>query len=519
MEQETDALIVKPRTRKPQQYNLIAVDTLHNQVLTEDGQALTVTELVTELPTWKPTLIVTLASSAEFAAILDEHYRPRFDNWRVHWGTDQHERIGLDGRLHNERQARPVYKLGWVMTRSQSRKTEKRTGYMHLCIDTITCCGDAIWEYVPMRTPAVYAALQFGRELRDWCNQAGWEVRATKGAIAAQAFTDPRFYPNARRKVPAVINRTAREHMPGNHLRLLVEPNGQSYTAWYLDQQSAHHWHAQNIGLPTSNSLWAFGNFITRRAVYKDHVASEFYGLHCLDLEHHGRWHPFDWMPQERTLTAQYVWTSELEHLIAMGWRISGVRASWGSTKRDVGLSRFAAWAQTQRDTFPEYKWLKPLLLATYGAVAGRPRYFERYYNVARKGDVEEIVIGACRVTVKHVKGKIRLEPRFTNVLHRGLIEASMRSETVMMAQELNRQGCKVLQLYADGVIVEDDGEPTFPLFAPWRLYKQNGGLLTHYEPVDDVSIQSDQIQKLPGRPRRGRFVRVKTPSYARQYH
>lgn len=508
MSHVTDDLIVKPRTRTPQYYDVVAVDTVRGQVLTEHGQALTITELAAELPTWKPTLMITLGQSAEFAAMLDQHYRPRYPNWRVHWGTDQHERSNGNGRKMVERHSRPVHKLGWVIDREAERhRRDQRTGFMHLAVDTVTFGGEPLWEYVPMREPYVLPLLEFGLQVRDWCDTVGWEVRATKGAIASQAFNDPRFYPHDRRKVPAATNEAVREYMPGNHLRLLVEPDGTEYTAWYLDQQSAHHWHAQNIGLPNANSLWAFGSFHKRNMIYRQDVAPEFYGLCCVDLEHRGRWAPFDWLPKNTTMT--HVWTSELEHLRGMGWHVTGVRAAWGSTKRDTGLAKFAQWAEEQRNEHPHYRWLKPLLLAVYGAVASRPRPFERYYNVSKQGDAKDITIGAYTVSVRHIKHKYKLEPKFANVLHRGLIEASMRSETVMMAQELHRQGMNVLHLYADGVIVEDENgsePPMFPLFAPWRMHK-TAPLLTHYKPLNDVVVQSDQLNKVPGQPRRKRKV------------
>ena len=179
-----------------------------------------------------------------------------------------------------------------------------------------------------------------------------------------------------------------------------------------------------------------------------------------------------------------------------MGFRVRGVRAAWGSCHRDTGIAKYAKWANEQIDTYGNPAWLKPILLALYGALASKPRYAESVFRLAKRGEPVTIITGHNQLEGVHVKSSHELEPHIANVIHRGMIEAATRSESVGLAQHLTLLGQRILHIYADAVIVEvNEDNPLPELPEPWRLKRT----LTHWEPINEQSYKSDQESKLPG--------------------
>jgi hypothetical protein len=87
-------------------------------------------------------------------------------------------------------------------------------------------------------------------------------------------------------------------------------------------------------------------------------------------------------------------------------------------------------------------------------------------------------------------------EPLITNVIHRGMIEAQTRLESLAMARSLTSYGLNVLAVYADAVIVERGALPLLP--PPWRLQAH----LTNLQFFDATHFTSDEMERLPGIPR-----------------
>jgi hypothetical protein len=179
-----------------------------------------------------------------------------------------------------------------------------------------------------------------------------------------------------------------------------------------------------------------------------------------------------------------------------MGWRVTGVRAAWGSRHKDTGLGKYAQWCEEQLDQYADAPWLKPLLLSAYGVLATRPKIAESVFRLAKAGTVATVPTGHYQLGGYHTKGKLKLEPRIANVIHRGMIEAATRSESVGLAQYLSARGNQILSIYADAVIVTvEDDRPLPPLPEPWRIKRT----LNHLQFLNQQAFISGEMTKLPG--------------------
>jgi hypothetical protein len=349
--------------------------------------------------------------------------------------------------------------------------------------------------------------------LRDFCAENNLEIRPTMGGISSQFLTDPRFYPNARRKVPAQTNDRAREHLPGNHYKLNVYPSpNRDYRALYIDQHRAHHYHAKLTHFPHADHLYAYGYFRNLSRCYRDTVSPRFMGLYCLDLLAPSRGRHYSWLGMAREIKAAFVYTSELTHLLDMGYKVTGVRAAWGSHHQDTGLNKYAAWACEQLDRHADAPWLKPLLLSTYGTLACRPTYAEAVFKQAKRGTKTTMLTGRRSLTGTMVQRPQKLEPGIVNVIQRGMIEAATRSESIALAQYLEHKGQRILAIYADAVIIEQDDDRPLPLlFDPWEVKRT----LNHYQPINTQAFTSDSMTRLPGVSQELRQYRQHAPGYA----
>jgi len=377
------------------------------------------------------------------------------------------------------------------------KNTDKRSGSVyHRLIDPVTMYGKPLTDLIPGNKSKLVLLLEWAVTLRDWCIANDLEVKPTTGGISAQLLTDPRFYDKPRRKVPAATNDRAREHLPGNHYVLTVTPSPEhEYRVTYIDQRRAHHYHAQLVHFPHANHLYAFGNFHNLEGYYREQPSSRFMGLYCLDLQAPSQGDYFSWL-DDRQLTRQFIYTNELTHLLDMGYKVVGIRAAWGSTHRDTGLNKLAAWACTQLDEYDNAQWLKPILLSAYGCLACRADHAEAVFRLAKKGTERTIATGRRRLTGIATKRPQKLEPGIVNVIQRGMIEAATRSESIGLAQHLACHSQNVLQIYADAVIIETDDDRSLPLLPePWEV-KQT---LNHYQPLSKQAFIADGMSRLPG--------------------
>ncbi len=472
--------VVRPRTRTYRRLPVVAI--AGNMATDENGTIVSLENLIKRLPLNEPTLFVK-QSSADFLAELDKRFGD-MASWQ--WRVSTHERdiCKPDGTPVAARVSTLIHFFGW------------KNGNFHKLIEPVSFHGRSLNEINPGEESVLYRLLQWGVYIRDFCDQNNLEIRPTGGAIGSQFLTDPRFYPMARRKVPASTNLSVREQLPGNHYYLNVPPSTREYTAVYLDQHRAHHYHASTIGLPAADSLYAHGRFWDCNEITLSQIPENFYGLYCLDLDPPKRRLPFDWLPQSQ-LERVFVYTNELQHLLDAGYTVKGVRAAWGSRFRDDGLRHYAIWAMSQLDTYGDAAWLKPLLLSTYGTLATRPKQIEFILKQCKQGESVTLRTGHSTLTGLWTQTRRKLEPGIANVLHRGMIEAATRSESIGLAQALDFAGYRILSIYADAVIVQlDDDKPDLPhLPEPWR----SKGTLNHLQFINQQAFLSGEMTKLPG--------------------
>jgi hypothetical protein len=472
--------VVKPHARRRKAFSVVAI--ADQTVLSETGETTSLDELVLELPNMPPTLFAKL-SGADFIAWLDQQYAELMPTgWQWRATSNERDICHPDGTLIASRTTTVIHYFGW------------QNGNFHKIIDPISMYGhrlDTIW---PGDDPQLVKLLRWGIMLRDFCRENDMEVRPTIGGLSAQFLTDRRFYPNARRKVPAATNERAREALPGNHYVLTVAPTPRrEFTARYLDQHRAHHYHARTTTLPNADDLFAYGNFHTLSEVAVEEIPAGFHGLYCLDLEAPSKYRRSHWITK---LERAFVFSNELSHLLDMGYKVNGIYAAWGSFSHDTGLARYAKWANSQLDHYDNAAWLKPILLATYGTLATRPKVGETIFRLAKRGEPVKMRTGHNRLEGLLVKGTKKLEPRIANVIHRGMIEAATRSESVGLAQWLTSRGHRILSIYADAVMVQDDADKPLPtLPEPWR----EKATLNHLQFINQQAFVSGEMTKLPG--------------------
>lgn len=506
---------IKPRNRAGKVLPVVAIG--RTDYLAESGETGSVSSLVENLPDYSPTLFCRLGA-ADFVAELTSVYSLRTPtSWQ--WRASDNERaIYTPGQqVRAVRSNTVIHYFGW----------KTHNGCYHKIIDPVTMYGhrlDTLWpdEVTVVDDPewrSLVKLLKWGVALRDFCAENGIDVRPTLGAMASQFLTDPRFYPHRRRKVPAKINQRTRENLPGNHYMLNVTPDPHNeFTAHYLDQHRAHHYHARNVPLPDSDHCFAYGRFNDVSGHAYDHANPAFMGLYCLDLRAPSVHVPFDWQHTSlldvgEKIEQAFVYSNELPHLLDMGYRVDSVRAAWGSLKRDTGLPKYAAWAEGQLDNFGDPPWLKQFLLATYGTLATKPVTGESIFRLASKGTVVKLRTGRGELNGISAKRPHKLEPRIAHLLQRGMIEAATRSESIGLSQYLDYLGYQVLSIYADAVIVEADDDKPLPVLPdPWRCKRT----LTNLRFVNQQAFISDGMTKLPGVSREAVQYRQRTmPGHA----
>lgn len=482
-----DDLPAQPRTIKPRAraYKRLPVIVVTGDIwIDEDGQTRTIGQLLPDFPK-RPSTLFACVGAADLAAELDVAFsvtHPKSWQWRV--TTQEKGIIRPDGLRAATRMSTVVHYFGF------------KNGYYHKLIDPVTMYGRSLGDIWPGDESPNVKLMQWATTIRDFCDENGLEVRPTIGAISGQFLTDRRFYPNARRKVPSKINASARGHLPGNHYALTVHPSPRrEYNAHYLDQHRAHHYHARTTRLPDANSLYAYGWFVNLDGISFEQPEPGFTGLYCLTLDFPDKRNQIlHWLnPQCKH---HFVFSNELPLLLDMGYKVTGIVAAWGSHQQDKGIARYSIWANQQLDIHQDALWLKPLLLATYGTLATRPTLGETIFRLAKQGEKVSVYAGRRELTGLLVHRSHKLEPGIANVIHRGMIEAATRAESIGLAHWLQSSGHRVLSIYADAVMVEvDDDKPLPQLPDPWRPKET----LNHLQFVNKQAFISGEMTKLPG--------------------
>lgn len=388
----------------------------------------------------------------------------------------------------------------------------KKANRYHYTLDPIVFQQRSVGELWSRELPTLTALIEWARDVRQFVVDNELRISTSGGGLAGQLLKDPRFYPEARRKVPRATNDAVREKLPGNHYSLFAARVGKIYRATYLDQRSSHHTIAESIRLPCANSLFARGHFLrfaddspNTRAWIKGNTRA----FERFRRLHHGLTYCRIMVPKKAPFgppfmqdgigeSCQFIYTNEIDDLYRNGGSIVSVIAAWTSTEIDTGLPKFASWAKEQSNlaSANRRKWLKPTLLSAYGLLAAKPKRLEFGFKRGN-GEDGNYPIGSGIVRVKITRTRREVELPVCNVIQRGMIEAETRARSLRFAAELNSQGHTILAVYADSIFV--DSSIALPLLPPeWRIQEHLTSLRFHAA----TAFTSLEMTKLPGIPK-----------------
>lgn len=374
-------------------------------------------------------------------------------------------------------------------------------------------------ELIPGDESELEKLLAWARDIRTYLVEQRLKVSPTSGGIAGQLLRDPRFYPDARRKVPTATNARARDHLPGNFYRLYGARVGEYYDAYYLDQRNAHHSIAAHLQFPDANSLYAKGRFnnLSTDRPWKTYKSPTFEKI----MREHGLFYVKAYIPRRARYNFPppcmdkpgqhyvFIFSNELPDFYSLGGTVLEVIAAWSSPDADAGLNRYAEWSLSELSALPtdtRRHWLKPTLLATYGILAAKPRRMEFGYKRAVNGaENAAYPVGSGYIDVQ-VKRTVRnVEMPTANVIHRAMIEAETRLRSLRLARVLAHNGFDTLAIYADSVFVRNDGRE-LPLYGNWRIQDR----LDQLRFISSTAFTSKQLSKTPGitRDERADFIR-----------
>lgn len=498
-----------PRTICPRKrgYKHMPIAVVHDYRLTDEtgidiqGDLTGIVDYVRNAP---PTVYVVTAA-AWFLALLDDDFKISVPTTVTESKSGKTEVWGWQyglSRTHVKRDEGETSSTH--VTRFGIRSPNTRNQRMNQCWDMTTFSPSPLNKF--LNGPVTHESLMtFAQDVRTWAEEQNLELKRSLSGYAAQFHRDARFYPERRRKVPTATNERARAYLPGNHVRLFIDPHTpQAYNVTSYDQRSAHHRIVQEVTLPDSNTLHARGYFhkpldatkywtVRGDPIYSR--ATRATGLLCVDLSSRATTEGEFRLPKQdyNGTRRVFIWTNEIEFIESTGSKIEGVIAGWTSTSADTGLARYGEFAQQQlAEATPERKqWLKPLLHATYGLLAANPRPITIGHRLAIGGKPGSMILGAREFPAHthDLKGKLAT----TNVIQRGIIESETQLRSLRLAQNLTDRGCAVTGIFTDGVHVV--GNPVPVDDARWKQSQ-----LTHVVYIDNVSYYSDQKPCLPGR-------------------
>lgn len=356
------------------------------------------------------------------------------------------------------------------------------------------------------------------RALVQIAERRGVRVRYSPGTMGAAMMRASPEWTKDRRPSPRFISEIAREHLPGN-LYALRHGFETSKGGIYLDQKSSHHTVASSIELPHPHYLHARGRI---RSVEKGEWPRWLSSAKLLD-KHTGL---LAATVECRTLTTKHlhlyprwahksgerkvwIWTPELR-LLDDRVKLISISAALTSYILDPVLLEYSKWAISQLSE-PHHSAIKPALLAAYGMLAIRSKKNIVKYTVHGRTQPprsEKVSLPLIEGTVYKSTVERRRTPSLQNVTARGVIEAEVMVRSLEMARELEAQKIPVLQIYADGLIVETD---QIPMIGPdWRV----SASLTELRAENPSSIISREMIRLPGIPngRRATYLAARTP-------
>lgn len=501
---------VKPRKTEPTYRAIISVSQKERLILLEQGGTVhDWAELPHILLGHSPAIIVT-QDGARLLLHLDGLFK-HDERWQYRVTPVKRRVFNPLKQRHTVINGTVVNFFGWQKVGGKGKP--KRASHFHFCIDPYVFTRMGVGELLPDSTaPEVGRLLEWAQDVRDWMARQGIKSTPSNGGVGGQLLKDPRFFPEARRKVPRSSNGHARRALPGNFYRLYC-PETIAHSALYLDMSSAHHNIARTIVFPDPDTLRARGHF-TRVPVTGGTDGTEFRWRTPRSrswgriLSSHGIFHArisapriprggftLPYLERGGQIDA-YVHSNEVEFLLSTGATIEWITAAWTSYDASPGLNRYAEFAirESVEADANRKRWLKPTLLATYGVLATRPRVTEFGYRQALGGVVKTYPAGSGQLSVRAMISKGEQEIPTVNVVYRGLIEAEQRVRALTLARDLTGHGVRVLAIYADSVFVESPcALPLLP--PPWRVEAE----LDRLRFFNSTSFHSSQLTRLPG--------------------
>lgn len=357
--------------------------------------------------------------------------------------------------------------------------------------------------------------LELATDIRAWCKDQGIPLPSTLAGIANSLLRDPRFWPDARGRVPRATNENVRKYLPGVYGELRVPRLTDNRNAVSLDQRTAYHVAAQEIPTPDPTTLFARGYFNTPETspiwaplgteLYRRTMAQPGIVYVQVEVNHLRR---YQVRPPAVSKPGRYrcaLWTNEIPLCEANGVTVKGIVAAWTSTRADTGLPLYGAFAAAQITAASALRkrWLKPTLHALYGLLATRPRRVKighlrgnaKIDTVARIGFGHEFPVKQSDLGV--------IQPLTTNVAMLGVLQAEIRKRSFELARVLMESGATVLHIHADGIHVSGDSLPLIP--EGWKVET-----LTHLQYLDASSWIAEEGDSLPGRDERQRAEMIR---------
>lgn len=493
---------VKPRKPRFVYRPIMAID--KDQVLLESGEVHPFADLPLLIKT-EPSSILVATHFGQIIKYLDSKFATD-GNWQFR--ASPVERSAWAPNRKNRQAVMKDCIIGYLGFKGKN----KQKGHYHYPLTPHTFILKSVSELrrnIPGENANIVKLMEWAKEVRKFLEDNQLNLSPTSGGIAAQFLKDKRFYPNDRRKVPGITNAKTREHLPGNYYKLYAaKENKGRYTAAYLDQISAHHTAAKTLQFPCANTLYRKGRFnsLADRSFAKagtekfDKLISE-YGLFYLAIETPRFFDTSFPLPEcegDQGYRRGYFYSNEIPYLKTLGVRIRHIIAAWTSPDHDPGLNRYAEWALDEIANAPTVRkpWLKPTLLSTYGVLAAKPKILEFGYKQAKGGEIKQYPCGSGFIEVIAKSTDKKREPLMANVLHRGMIEAETRLQSLMFARELAAEEHTILAIYADSIFVE--GSTQLPLLRPpWRVQD----FLTGLKFESATHFTSHQMSKSPGVP------------------
>lgn len=416
---------------------------------------------------------------------------------------------------------------GWTMqVHAQHQRAKQDRVHGVIYYSRISYRGSKVMECGKRKRPPAIKWLVLNMELFTESEEIDVAARALVKLAYERGIT-PRYSPGTmggallraspqwetgRTPAPRFISEAARPHMPGNFYALRAGYR-KAQSALYLDQSSSHHTIASTVPLPHPHYLRRRGAF---RAVERNGELPKItpYWLRTPDLlelhKHIGvliatveistippsKIHLYPQWARKSGERQVWIWTPELR-LLDRYTRLRKVSASFTSHVPDPALREYGEWSLSQlaQGTHPA---VKPALLAAYGMLAVRSRESFVSHSIhgrAKPPRSDSVHFPLVSGPVYRSTVERRRTPVIQNVVARGVIEAETATRSLELARELEAQRIKVIQIYADGLIVEGDRVPLLP--PEWRIACHLDNAIAR----TPNAIISDNLVKLPGIP------------------